>query len=163
MRQSAAPIFCGNGEGPGRDQKTKSLFENYTRCCGEGFWLWPRRRGRSIPAAGGNDRANAGHGQKTRRPEGFQQKAVWLRCFSVEDPRGIWGFPSPAIQIPERECALARKAVSFVAPRHPAFCWKTASPGSFQTGSKNGNASHIGGLRNRVICGKSCLIISSTC
>jgi hypothetical protein len=76
---------------------SQSLFENYAGCCGEGFWLWPRRQGRSIPAAGGNDRPNAGHGQKTRRPEGFQQKAVWLRCSSVEDPRGIWDFPSPAI------------------------------------------------------------------
>ena len=50
------------------------------KSCGEGFWLWPRRRGpsrtgqRSIPAAGCNDRANAGHGQKTRRPEGFRGK-----------------------------------------------------------------------------------------
>jgi hypothetical protein len=85
-------------------------------CCGEGFWLWPRRRGRSIPAAGCSDRANGGHGQKTRRPEGFQQKAVWLCCSSVEDPSGVF---------------------SFVAPRHLAFCWKTASPGSFQTGSYN--------------------------
>jgi hypothetical protein len=51
-----------------------SLIENHEGCCGEGFWLWTRRRGRSIPAAGCNDRANAGHGQKTRRPEGFRAK-----------------------------------------------------------------------------------------
>src|SRR5713226_3196022 len=49
----------------------ESLFGNYEGCCGEGFWLWPRWRGRSIPAAGCDDRTNAGHGQKTRRPEGF--------------------------------------------------------------------------------------------
>src|SRR6266849_9545982 len=52
----------------------ESLFGNYEGCCGEGFWLWPRRRGRSIPAAGCDDRTNAGHGQKTRRPEGFRGK-----------------------------------------------------------------------------------------
>src|SRR5713101_6532592 len=52
----------------------ESLFGNYEGCCGEGFWLWPRRRGRSIPAAGCDDRPNAGHGQKTRRPEGFRGK-----------------------------------------------------------------------------------------
>ena len=42
--------------------------------CGERFWWWPRRRGRRIPAAGCNGRANAGHGQKIRRPEGFRGK-----------------------------------------------------------------------------------------
>src|SRR5713101_9979806 len=52
----------------------ESLFGNYEGCCGEGFWLWPRRRGRSIPAAGCKERVNAGHGQKTRRPEGFRGK-----------------------------------------------------------------------------------------
>jgi len=41
----------------------------------------------------------------------FAQKAVWLRCSSVEDPPGIF---------------------SFVAPRHPAFCPKTGAPGIFR-------------------------------
>src|SRR5260221_9885983 len=54
--------------------ETKSLVGNYEGRCGEGFWLWPRRRVRSIPAAGCKERANAGHGQKTRRPEGFRGK-----------------------------------------------------------------------------------------
>src|SRR5262249_14033318 len=68
----------------------KSLFENYERCCGAGFWLWARRRGWRIPAAGWATQANAAHDQKTRRPEGGGPKAGWLRCFSVEDPtRGI--------------------------------------------------------------------------
>src|SRR6266700_6560806 len=52
----------------------QSLFGNYEGRCGEGFWLWPRRRVPSIPAAGCKERANAGHGQKTRRPEGFRGK-----------------------------------------------------------------------------------------
>jgi hypothetical protein len=30
----------------------KSLFGNSEGRCGEGLWLWTRRRGRSIPAAG---------------------------------------------------------------------------------------------------------------
>src|SRR6266478_804718 len=52
----------------------QSLFGNYEEACGEGFWPWPRRRVPSIPAAGCKERANAGHGQKTRRPEGFRAK-----------------------------------------------------------------------------------------
>src|SRR4029077_18347936 len=43
-------------------------------------WPWPRRRGRRIPAAGGNGRANEGQGQKSRRPEGFRQ---WGRLASL--------------------------------------------------------------------------------
>src|SRR6266542_6493836 len=53
---------------------SKSLSENSVEFCGEGFWLQPRRRGRSIPAAGCDGRANAGRRQKTRRPEGFRGK-----------------------------------------------------------------------------------------
>ncbi|MBM3838180.1 MAG: hypothetical protein FJ398_09475, partial [Verrucomicrobia bacterium] len=41
----------------------QSVSENCAGSCGEGFWLWPRRRGPSIPNAGCKDRANAGHGQ----------------------------------------------------------------------------------------------------
>ncbi len=52
----------------------KSLFENFVGSGGEGFWLRPRRRGPRIPAAGCKGRANAGHGQKHRRPEGFRAK-----------------------------------------------------------------------------------------
>src|SRR5713226_8744522 len=52
----------------------QSLFGNYEGRCGEGFWLWPRRRVPSIPAAGCKERVNAGDGQKTRRPEGFRGK-----------------------------------------------------------------------------------------
>ncbi len=42
--------------------------------CGEGFWRRPRRRGRSIPVAGCDGRANAGRRQKIRRPKGFRGK-----------------------------------------------------------------------------------------
>src|SRR6185503_20367222 len=52
----------------------KSLSENWAGCCGRGFWLWTRRRGRSIPAAGCDGQANAVHRQKNRRPEGFRGK-----------------------------------------------------------------------------------------
>src|SRR6266704_7187661 len=57
-----------------RRMAAQSLFGNYEGACGEGFWPWPRRRVPSIPAAGCKERANAGHGQKTRRPEGFRAK-----------------------------------------------------------------------------------------
>ena len=59
---------------PNRIVPAESLPENCERCCGEGFWLRPRRRGRSIPIAGCDDRANADQSQKTRRPEGFRAK-----------------------------------------------------------------------------------------
>src|SRR5712664_3324389 len=35
----------------------KSLFGNYERRCGEGFWLWPRRRVASMSAASCKERA----------------------------------------------------------------------------------------------------------
>src|SRR5215218_5586941 len=50
----------------------KSLSENWEGCCGEGFWLWARRRSPRIPAAGCKDGANEAHRQKTCRPEGFR-------------------------------------------------------------------------------------------
>jgi len=81
--------------------QAKSVSENCAESCGEGFWLWPRRRGPSIPNAGCKDRANAGHGQKTRRPEGFRAKgrlaSLLLSRRSREDillrlasPSGLW-------------------------------------------------------------------------
>ncbi len=94
---------------------TKSLSENSVGSCGEGFWLWPRRRGRSIPAAGCNDRANAGQRQKTRRPEGFRGKG---RLASL-----LLGHRH------SRVCSL-------VAPRQPAFSAKTGLPRNFKTGFK---------------------------
>ena len=84
------------------------MSENSKGACGEGFWLWARRRGPSIPAAGCTGRANKAHGQKTRRPKGFAEKPAWLRCSSVEDPPGIF---------------------SLVAPRHPGF---SAKPDPFE-------------------------------
>src|SRR5258707_15653284 len=83
----------------------QSLFGNYEGRCGEGFWLWPRRRVPSIPAAGCKERANAGHGQKTRRPEGFRGKGrLASLLLSRRSTRDI----------------LLRRAC------HPAFSTKTA-------------------------------------
>src|SRR6185436_11730838 len=58
-------------------QDFKSLSENWVGSCGEGFWLWPRRRDRRIPkvpTGRDNGRANAGQSQKSRRrtPSNFQ-------------------------------------------------------------------------------------------
>ncbi len=52
----------------------KSPSENWKGSCDEGFWAGPRRRGRRIPAAGCNGRANTGPAQKNRRPKGFRGK-----------------------------------------------------------------------------------------
>ena len=63
QRAESGPIF-----------NFQSLIKNYKRRCGLGFWLCARRRGGRIPNAGCNDRANAAHGQKNRRPEGCRAK-----------------------------------------------------------------------------------------
>src|SRR6266704_2070143 len=67
--------------------------------CGQGgeFRASPQRAVRNEPTPATDKRPAA------RRV--FAEKAVWLRCSSVEDPTGIF---------------------SFVAPRHPAFSPKTA-------------------------------------
>ena len=64
--------------------KAKSLSENSKGCCGRGYWLWARRRERSIPKAGCDDRANAAHSQKTRRPEGFRAKSRLTSCLAIQ-------------------------------------------------------------------------------
>src|SRR6266487_5544310 len=92
----------------------QSLFGNYEGRCGEGFWLWPRRRVPRIPAAGCKERANAGHGQKTRRPEGFRGKG---RLASLLLSRRS-----------TRDILLRRASPSDLFPENSA-------PRSFQTGS----------------------------
>jgi len=60
-----------------------------------GFWLWARRRRRSIPAAGCNDWANAEHSQKTRRPQGCCAKGRLASLLLGQRPvKGI--FPRRA-------------------------------------------------------------------
>src|ERR1041384_7886258 len=74
-----SPYFC-----------SKSLSENCKGCCGEGFWLWPRRRGRRIPKTGCADRANTGQRQKRRRPEGFRAEGRLASLLLSRRPtRGI--------------------------------------------------------------------------
>ena len=96
-------------------EKHKSLFENYEWACGRGFWLWPRRRVPRIPKAGCKERANASHGQKTRRPKGFRAKGRLASLLLSRRPtRGI----------------LLRRA-------SPSGLWlENRSTRSFQTGSK---------------------------
>jgi internalin A len=96
-------------------RRAKSLSENSVGSCGEGFWLRPRRRGRSIPAAGCDGRANADRSQKNRRPEGFRGKG---RLASL-----LLG-PSPtAGMLPRR-----------VSPS--SLFHENRTPRNFQTGSK---------------------------
>src|SRR5882724_12222220 len=56
----------------------------------------------------------------------FGEKAGWRRCSSVEDPPGVWASQALRFSFPKQGGALPRKAVSFVAPCHPAFSPKTA-------------------------------------
>jgi len=64
--------------------------------------------------SGCKGRANAGHRQKTRRPEGFLGRPVWLRCSSLTDHCGY-----------ARSSRLARPA-----------CRENRPPLNFQTGSE---------------------------
>src|SRR5712692_10360730 len=96
---------------PASNVVVKSVFENSVRSCGERFWRRPRRRGRSIPAAGCDGRANAGCRRKIRRPEGFRGKG---RLASL-----LLGHR------PLRVCSL-------VAPRQAAFSAKTGPHGVFK-------------------------------
>ena len=60
-------------------QNAWSLSENSKKYCGWKFWLWPRRPGPRISVPTGRDnRANAGHWQKLRRPEGFYKNSAHL-------------------------------------------------------------------------------------
>ncbi len=106
----------------------ESLFGNYEGCCGEGFWLWPRRRGRSIPAAGCDDRTNAGHGQKTRRPEGFRGKGRLASPCSR--------MLSELLRGGRAQRLLRRASPSGLFPENSA-------PRSFQTGSNAGLAALV--------------------
>ncbi len=54
--------------------------------CGRGFWLWPRRQGPRIPNAGCKGRANTGHRQKTRRPEGSRVKSALAALLLAHRP-----------------------------------------------------------------------------
>jgi hypothetical protein len=80
------------------------------------FGCGPRRRGRHIPAAGCNDRANTGHGQKTRRPEGFRGKG---RLASLLLSRRS-----------TRDILLRRASPS-------GLSFENIAPWNFTTGSKN--------------------------
>src|SRR5262245_24410138 len=93
---------------------SQSLSENWKGSCDEGFWPGPRRRDRSIPAAGCNGRANGGPGQKTRRPEGFRGKGQLASLF------------------------LGRRQLAGMLPRHasPSGLFReNRIPSNFQTGS----------------------------
>jgi hypothetical protein len=97
------------------DEWAKSPSENWKGPCDEDFWPEPRRRGRRIPAAGCNGRANAGSGQKDRRPEGFRgngRLASWL---------------------------LGHRPLSGMLPRRASpsgHFLENRAPSNFQTGSK---------------------------
>jgi hypothetical protein len=104
----------------------KSLSENWERCCGLGFWIWPRRSRRNIPGAGCDACDNEGQIQKTCRPEGFRGNSRLASLLLSRRPTWGMGFPSPASQFPQLSCALSRNAVTFVAPRHTAIATKTA-------------------------------------
>src|SRR6266704_1493232 len=106
----------------------QSLFGNYEGRCGEGFWLWPRRRVPRIPAAGCKERANAGHGQKTRRPEDFRGKGRLASPCSR--------MLSELLRGGRAQRLLRRAAPSCLFPENSA-------PRSFQTGSNAGLAALV--------------------
>src|SRR5260370_11980814 len=108
--------------------ETESLVGNYEGRCGEGFWLWPRRRVPSIPAAGCDDRGNAGHGQRTRRPEGFRGKGRLASPCSR--------MLSALLRGGRAQRLLRRASPSGLFPEN-------SPPRSFQTGSNAGLAALV--------------------
>ena len=92
----------------GRKLFAQSLFGNYERACGRGFWLWPRRQIPSIPAVGCKEGANAGQQGKDPPLEGCAKarRLSHFRCLPQSQR------PTPGV-------------FSFVAPGHPAFGAKT--------------------------------------
>ena len=91
-----------------------------------GFWICARRSGRSIPGAGCDACDNEGQSQKTCRLKGFRGNGRLASLLLSRRPTRGMGFPSPANQFPKLSCALSRKAVSFVTPRHTTPAMKTA-------------------------------------
>src|SRR5438067_13854530 len=71
--------------------------------------------GTSITTAGLDVRANAGHGQKARRPDGFTGKGRLASLLLGQRPLRV---------------------SSLVAPRHPAFSAKTGLPRNFKQALK---------------------------
>jgi len=63
--------------------------------CGRGFWLWPRRQGPRIPNAGCKGRANEGHRQKTRRPEGSRVKSALAALLIPQRPLRVRSLLAP--------------------------------------------------------------------
>ena len=63
--------------------------------CGRGFWLWPRRQGPRIPNAGCKGRANEGHRQKTRRPEGSRVKSTLAALLIAHRPLRVCSLLAP--------------------------------------------------------------------
>jgi tRNA synthetase class II (F) len=97
------------------ENHSKSLFENYEGCCGKGFWLWPRRRGPSIPAAGCKVPSQRRPQAKDLPPGGFSGKR-------------LSGFVAPQSKI-HPDILLRRASPSSLFPEN-------STPRSFQTGSK---------------------------
>jgi len=115
----AGPFFSRSGHAAAQSRKSKSLSENCEGCRGKGFWLGPRRRGRSSPAAGCDGRANAGPSQKTGRPEGFHAQG---RMASL---------------------LLSRRPTRSILPRRASPCSlgrENGAPCNFQTGSEGPGA-----------------------
>ena len=102
--------------------------------------MWARRRGRSIPTAGCDDRANATHSQKTRRLEGGWANGRLASLLLSRRSTREWASPALRVRFPKGRCAPVRIAVSFGAPRQPAIFPTTAPRVVFNQALKGGSA-----------------------
>lgn len=110
---------------------SQSRIKDSKGCCGKSFKYFSRYELRVSFQHVAKAKSPKCSEERPAAQRVFAQKAVWLRCSSVEDPRGIWASQALPDGFPKLQNALARNAVSFIAPRHTAFCTKTAPLGIF--------------------------------
>ncbi len=88
--------------------------------------------GRASPKWAVRSKPTLAPGKRAAARRVFAEMVPWLRCSSVKDPPGIWASQALQRCFPQSGFALARRAVSFVAPRHAAISAKTAPLGIFK-------------------------------
>ncbi|MFO1497155.1 MAG: glycoside hydrolase family 172 protein [Verrucomicrobiota bacterium] len=119
-------VSCMNPSGFG------SLLKNDHLRCGEGSWLQPGRRGPSIPAAGCKGRANAGCGQKTRRPKGFRGKGrlalLLLASISLAPVRGAVTLESLLAEMIDPEALACWPQPEFTCSQASSYDRATVAP-----------------------------------
>ncbi len=73
----------------------QSLSENWEGSCGAGFWGWPRRRDRSIPARAVTVELTQANAKRPRRPEGFRGQGHLAALLLSQRPLRVSSLVAP--------------------------------------------------------------------